>query len=191
MSALPYHPYHAFDHELLLKTAQGVLHDREAAYPSWVAEKRMSEREAADGIRIARAIVADRQRVVDMRADREAAPLDATATDFEKRQVAAYVHERALGRLAKAQAAFTALMTNSTLAAFEQDIMTYQAIRTAYLQKWQGWGLREVGMYLAAYDNAMCTEALHWHTDRWPMDMLNAEMRLAHPVAAGTLPEAA
>lgn len=172
-------PYHAFDHELLLKTAHGVLQDREAAYPSWVAEGRMTEAEADTGLRVMRAIVADRQRVVDLRADRPAAPVAATTTDYEKRQATAHVHKRALQRLTKATDAFKALMTNWVLDAFERDIMTFQAIRVAYTERWQGWGTREVGMYIAAHEYALCTEALHWHTERWPMDMLNAEMRVA------------
>jgi len=172
-------PFHAFDHELLLKTAVGVLHDREAAYPSWVAEGKMEPRAAEDGLRVMRAIVADRQRVLDLRADRPAAPIDATATDFEKRQATAYVHQRAMGKLRKATDALTAMLGNMALAAFEQDIMTYQALKTAYVGRWQGWTHREIGIYLAAEEYAWCTQALHWHTERWPMDVLNAEMRLA------------
>lgn len=183
-------PYYAFDHELLLKVAQSVMADRETAYPSYVASGHMTVAESDDGLRVMRAIVADRQRVVDLRADRPAAPIDATATDYEKRLATAHVYKRAVQRLNKATAIFTALLGVGALAAFEQNIMTRQALTDAFNGRWKGWNCRELSMYLDAEDYAARAFALHWHTERWPMDMLNAEMRLAE-LAKRSFPEAA
>jgi hypothetical protein len=171
-------PAYVWDHDLLLRLVQDVRKDREAAYPHLVAEGKLTAEQSADGIAAIRAIDADWQRVVDLRAGREAQPLDATVSDYVKRETLAYVHERATRQLAKICADLRRSLEGSpALDAIDAGLLIRPALREAHKLKLEGWPHGEVGIFLALERRVWLTEALLWHAERWPLAMMYAEMQ--------------
>jgi hypothetical protein len=171
-------PPHAFAFRALHRTAARVLADREAAYPAYVEKGQMTGQDAATGIRHARSLEADWRRIVDLRAGREAAPIDATATSYEKLILARYVHDRAVKLRIKAWAELRAPLEHiGALHAVETGLTHREALRDAVRYRFPGWPHQQIEDFLAAERNAWLTEGLVYHAERWPLPMIYAEVQ--------------
>ncbi|UAK24375.1 hypothetical protein [Sphingomonas nostoxanthinifaciens] len=169
-------PLYAFDHDRLLKAAARVVAEREAGYPQLVTEGKLTEQAAADGIRAARAIAADWQRIVDLGAGRAAEPLDNSATREEKRAVLVHVAGRCQRKLQATRDALHRALNDDCLRAIEADVMTREALHEAWKRRWPGYDLGEIGLFLAAEQRAWAADAMLWHIDLTPSAMFYAEL---------------
>jgi hypothetical protein len=164
-------PHYEARWDVLLAGVQAVLAEREEAYPQWIAAGRMSQDQADDGLRISRSIVADWQRIVNLRAGLPAAPRDREAGNTEKRLTYAHMLRRAESMMLRVRDAYWQALPASARADLLSGNVSIGYVRDHWKAHHHGYNAPEIGVFFAEYRRYCIAEALVWHAQspRGPM----------------------
>lgn len=166
------------DYGQLLRMAQKILGDRERNYPDLVEQGSMTEAAAEDGLRLARAIVADYQRIIALRGGQPAEAIDTTAHAFEKLATLHYVLQRSIMQRDAAIEDLRDRWTGSNVPALiDQGLMDWPVIMDCWRRELVGWKCDEVREYLSATRRVWAAEGLYRNACDWPWAMTYAEIQ--------------